>query len=96
MVHISAGNTERTIAFRRENGNYIWIGEQEIFEGPRKYTTEDGTFNEHLTLTYHIKRLSGFQPNQLNVDYRGTDARLSDRNDLSLAIVKPILREWGY
>src|SRR6266496_1624038 len=36
MLQISA-KTFRTIAFRKEDGNYVWIGEQETFEGPRKY-----------------------------------------------------------
>src|SRR5215470_3885235 len=38
MLHITA-KTSRTIAFRKENGKYVWIGEQESFQGPRKYKT---------------------------------------------------------
>ncbi|HZP33541.1 MAG TPA: hypothetical protein VFB23_09295 [Candidatus Acidoferrales bacterium] len=34
MLHITA-KTVRTIAFRKENGNYVWIGDQETFEGPK-------------------------------------------------------------
>lgn len=95
MLHITA-KTVRTIAFRRKNGNYIWIGEQERFEGPRKYKTEDGIFNEAVVLTYETQRISGHLLNQLNVAYLGEDHRLAGRSDLTLGAVKPILKEWGY
>jgi len=51
MLHID-GKTSRTIAFRSVGSGYEWIGEQEIFEGPRKYKTVDGEFLESITLTY--------------------------------------------
>lgn len=38
MLHITT-RTVRTIAFRKENGNYVWIGEQETFDGPKTYKT---------------------------------------------------------
>lgn len=95
MLQITA-KTYRTIAFRKEKGNYVWIGDQETFEGPKKYTTVDGTSNEAITLTYETQRVSGFPLNQLNVTYRGEDPRLASRNNLTLAAVKPILKEWGY
>src|SRR5262249_24997992 len=37
MLHIYS-KTSRTIAFRKIKNGYQWIGEQEIFEGPKKYT----------------------------------------------------------
>lgn len=95
MLHITA-KTVRTIAFRKENGNYVWIGEQETFEGPKTYKTVDGTFHEAITLTYETQNISGYPLNQLNVSYRGEDPRLADRNNLTLAMAKPILKEWGY
>lgn len=91
-----ATKTVRTITFRKDNGNYVWIGEQESFEGPKKYKTEDGTFNEAVILTYQTRRLSDYPLNQLSVTYRGEDPRLAGRNNLTLAVVKPILKEWGY
>jgi len=51
MLHID-GKTSRTIAFKSVGSGYDWIGEQEIFEGPRKYKTVDGEFLEPITLTY--------------------------------------------
>ena len=56
----------------------------------------DGVFNEAITLTYETQSISGYPLNQLNVTYRGEDPRLEGRNNLTLAVVKPILKEWGY
>jgi hypothetical protein len=95
MLHITT-KTVRTITFRKENGNYVWIGDQETFDGPKTYKTEDGTFHEAITLTYETQNISGYPLNQLNVTYRGEDPRLAGKNNLSLAAVKPILKEWGY
>jgi hypothetical protein len=95
MLHITA-RTFRTIAFRKENGNYVWVGDQETFEGPKKYTTVDGVFNEAITLTYETQSISGYPLNQLNVTYRGEGPRLEAPKQLTLAAVKPILKEWGY
>ena len=95
MLHITT-RTVRTIAFRRFDDKYIWIGEQESFVGPKKYKTEDGTFNEAIVLTYETQGISGYPLNQLNVTYHGEDPRLAGRNTLTLSFVKPILKEWGY
>jgi hypothetical protein len=95
MLHITT-KTVRTIAFRKENGKYVWVGEQESFEGPKKYKTVDGVFNEAVVLTYETQSISGYPLNQLNVTYRGEDTRLAGRNNLTLVVVKPILKEWGY
>jgi hypothetical protein len=95
MLHIAA-RTVRTIAFRRDDDTYIWIGEQESFVGPKKYKTVDGTFNEAIVLTYETQKVSGYPLNQLNVTYHGDDPRLADRSTLTLSAVKPILNEWGY
>ena len=97
MLHITA-KTVRTIAFQKENGNYVWIGDQEDFEGPKKYKTVDGIFNEAITLTYETQSISGsgYPVNQLNVTYRGEDPRLEAPKHLTLVAVKPMLKEWGY
>jgi len=95
MLHIYS-KTSRTIAFRKIKNGYQWIGEQEIFEGPKKYTTVDGTFNERICLTYEIENVSGYPSNRLNITYSGEDRRLADRDDLTLLVVRPIFHEWGY
>ena len=95
MLHINA-KTSRTIAFRKDDDHYVWIGDQEAFRGPKKYDTEDGVQTEQIVLTYEIQRVSGDRLNQLNVDYLGRDPRVADRQGLTLDDVKPILKEWGY
>ncbi len=95
MLHLG-GKTSRTIAFRKNTSDYFWIGEQEIFEGPKMYKSVDGTFHEEVTLTFEKEHVSGVPLNELNVSYRGEDPRLAGRVNLSLSDVKPILKEWGY
>ena len=95
MLHITTKSV-RTIAFRKESGNYFSIGEQETFEGPKTYKTVDGIFHEAITLTYETQDISGYPLNQLNVTYRGEDPRLAGQNNLALPVVRPILEEWGY
>jgi len=95
MLHISA-RTSRTIAFRKIDSGWGWIGDQEMFEGPKMVKTVDGTFPEHITLTYEIEHISGSPINQLTVDYVGEDPRLANKPNLALADVRPILKAWGY
>jgi hypothetical protein len=95
MLHLG-GNTSRTIAFRKNTSGYFWIGEQEMFEGPKMYKSVDGTFHEEVTLTFEKEHVSGVPLNKLNVSYMGEDSRLEGRVDLSLRDVRPILKEWGY
>jgi hypothetical protein len=95
MLHLS-GKTSRTIAFRKKADGYSWIGEQEIFQGPKEYKTVDGTFKEQISLTYEIEKVSGYPLNRLDVTYNGEDPRLAWPRQLSLGDVKPILKEWGY
>jgi hypothetical protein len=101
MLHFY-GKTSRTIAFRKTEAGYRWIGEQEIFQGPREYETDDGRFHEEISLTCEIEHVSGYPTNKLNILYVGDDPRLLGgsgstwRDDLTLEEVTPILREWGY
>lgn len=95
MLHIYS-KTSRTIAFRKTKDGYRWIGDQEIFEGPKEFKTPDGISHEILCLTYEIEPMSGHALNGLTIDYAGEDPRLRYPRKLALADVKPILKEWGY
>lgn len=94
MLHVYAKHQHRTIAFRRERGKLKWIHEQVIVDGPRKYATVDGTFNEQIDLTYETSRVAHYKLNQLNISYSGPDPVLSKKNDPSLADVKPLPDQW--
>ncbi len=96
MLHIEH-HTSRTISFRKQDGGFVWTGEQESFEGPKKYSSPDGTFNEGITLTYDKEKISGYPINVLNISYNGEDPRLSStRRTLTLTDIQPILKEWKY
>ena len=95
MLHFE-GRTSRTIAFKKDGSGYRWIGEQETFEGPDKYKTEDGPFNEAVVLTYEIESVSGYPLDRVNVTYRGENTRFSERDHLTLAEIGPLLKQWGY
>jgi len=96
MLHFY-GETSRTIAFRKTPAGWKWIHEQETFAGPNLYTNVDGIFHEEIVITYGIEPTSGNSPGKLQVQYQGDDSRLtsaSNRYDLTLAQVTPILAEW--
>lgn len=94
MLHVYA-ETSRTIAFRKTaDGSYEWIGEQEIFTGPRRYETADGVFNEQIVITYEKVPISGAPLNQVFITYIGDDPRLASKFFLTLQEVRPILEEW--
>jgi hypothetical protein len=95
MLHIS-GPTSRTVAFRRTQSGYEWIGEQEIFQGPKTYKTPDGEFKESITITFETVPLSGHPLNTVAVDYAGEDPELAWPRQLTLADVRPWLQRWGY
>jgi hypothetical protein len=94
MLHIYSNESSRTIAFLKTLEGYRWIHEQEIFTGPHKYSTVDGTVDEHIVITYETERVSGVPLNQINIDYYGDDPRLSYRSNLTLDDVIPVIAEW--
>ena len=94
IIHIYA-KTSRTIAFRKIANGYRWIHEQEVFQGPKQYTSVDGTLDEQIVLTFEVERVAGPTTNELAISYWGEDHRLASRHDLKLEDVSPILREWA-
>ncbi len=94
MLHVYSGNSQRTIAFLKTPDGYRWIHEQEIHTGPQRYTTSEGTSNEQIVITYETERVSGVPLNQINIIYFGEDPRLSQRSNLTLDDVIPIIEEW--
>jgi hypothetical protein len=94
MLHLT-GRTSRTIAFRKRGDGYVWIGEQETFEGPSSYTTVDGTFQEAITLTFETEVVSGVPLNSLNIRYHGDDPGIA-KSGLVLSAVNPVLQRWGF
>jgi hypothetical protein len=93
MLHVYSKQQSRTIAFKKVDGKMKWIHEQVVIEGPRKYSTVDGTFQEHVTFTYETSRVSDTVQDQLVVEYVGPEKALIGRK-LSPNDVKPLLEKW--
>jgi hypothetical protein len=91
MLHFYCKKTARTIAFRKKDDKYVWIGEQEVFYGPKQYTTPDGTFNEEIVMTYEIERVSGYLLNQLDIYYRGPDDLWKE---IKIEEALPLIKKW--
>jgi hypothetical protein len=97
MLHIY-GRTSRTIAFRKTESGFRWIGEQEIYTGPHTYDSVDGKYREQMTVTYKGEQVAmhGHPLKRLVITYHGEDSRLRHLRGLTWDEVRPILREWGY
>jgi hypothetical protein len=93
MLHIY-GKTSRTIAFKKVANEYIWIGEQEIYTGPRRYSTADGDSNEEVVVDYETVPLAGFPLSKLAVTYHGPDVALSRNLNRTLPEVQPMISKW--
>lgn len=94
MLHIY-GKTSRTISFEKSGSEIQWIGEQEIHNGPREYTTPDGTFNESITITYETKPISGHKLNTVNVGYLGPDSKILGYGKLTLGEAQNMINSWN-
>ena len=93
MLHVG-GRTRRTIAFRRAGEDYVWIHEQEIFEGPRTFDTPDGVQRESITITFESSSVSGAPLNKVSILYFGPD-EMGFVQDLPLRSGSPRAREMG-
>ena len=99
MLHYD-GNPNRTVAFRWDGRAYQWLGEQEVFDGPRTYDTPDGRLHEEVVISFYLPPMNGARG--LDIDYEGPDPKLafprSDRPDRSLTLeeLNPLLKEWGF
>ncbi len=99
MLHFG-GRTSRTIAFRWDGKACQWVGEQEIFEGPRMWDTPDGRFHEQVVITYYKQAVHGALQG-LTIQYLGPDEKLmmprkGPNYSLTLSEVNPMLEKWGY
>jgi hypothetical protein len=92
MLHVY-GDTSRTIAFRKTVTGYRWIGEQEIYQGPKWRQTVDGTFREEIDIEFQTEPGNGIPTNHLSIQYIGSDTNLTAR-EFTLAEVRPILKKW--
>jgi hypothetical protein len=98
MLHF-AGNPYRTISFRWDGKAYQWLGEQEVFEGPRTYETPDGRYHERVEITYSTERAFGTMKG-LHIQYDGPESMRAASPEtnwsLTVAEVNPLLKKWHF
>ena len=92
MLHVS-NKAEHYIAFRKQGQSYEWIGEQEVCEGPRKYSSENGVFNEEVEISFFHG--VPHKADGLWISYRGPDEKLEMNEALKPSDVQPLLQKWG-
>jgi hypothetical protein len=79
MLHVG-GRTSKTIAFKRNGKGYEWVGEQEMFEGPRTYESGDGKEKNTSPLPTTGCRSRGFRSTQSLSTTRAMSANSSGRS----------------
>jgi hypothetical protein len=94
--------SSRTVALKGDQGNYKWVSEQLVFNGPKRYTAGNQLVNEAITITCEVEQIA-YQGTNIPgtfVTYSGPDKRLVPSGHhvlgLPLSQVGPVLREWGY
>ena len=102
MLHIYLGErihsgTEWDVLFKRVNGQYRWIGEQETWTGPHGHMTPDGELvTESISISYNTQPGDGLgEVNTLQASYTGPETKLAEKDNLTLKDVQPILKQWG-
>lgn len=94
--------SEQNVFVKQVDGGQQWVGEQTIFYGPKRFTTDGVQGNEFITFTRDRERTvyRGVNIKDTLITYSGPDKRLAKTGtfttDLTVYDVGPILREWGY
>ena len=91
LLHIEGDRSYRTVAFVREDGEYVWIGEQESHRSGRTYMTPDGEENERIVVTYQERAIPG-GPAGLSITYSGPYEDISAQPTCEEAL--RVIREW--
>ena len=102
MLHIYSGErihsgTEWDVSFKRVNGQYQWIGEQETWTGTHGHRTPSGKLvTESISISYSTQPGLGIgEVNALQINYTGPDTKLASKYNLTLKDVQPTLKQWG-
>jgi hypothetical protein len=90
MLHIY-DKASHDVAFRKENGAYKWVGEQEVCRGPREYRTVNGRFKENVVISY-FEHVEG-QLDGLHIWYNRPEDPMG-LHEISVSTAKTILKAW--
>lgn len=92
-LHIYNDRVSRTVAFVWEDGQYVWIGEQETHYSGRTFMTPDGELLEKIVVTYHERPYgAGSEITGLMISYVGEGESIPIRPTCDQ--VRPYIREW--
>jgi hypothetical protein len=91
ILHIEGDRTYRTVTFVQEQGEYVWIGEQELHYSGRTYMTPDGELNERIVVTYYERTIDS-QPAGLSIFYAGAHETISANPTCEEAL--RVIRHW--
>jgi hypothetical protein len=91
MLHIEGDTSYRTVAFVWEDGEYVWISEQETHYSGRTYMTPDGKYDEHIVVSYS-KRARVGMPEGLLITYEGPYEDIPARPTCEEAL--RVIRDW--
>ena len=82
------GRSQYDVTFRMTNGQYEWVGESQMCEGPAEYENVDGHFHERIVISYfhYVTR----QYEGWHAGYWGPHNR-----ELSRSEAESIWKKWG-
>jgi hypothetical protein len=91
VLHIEGYRTYRTVSFVQEQGEYVWIGEQESHRSGRTYMTPDGELSEQIVISY-FEREVDLVPVGLTITYAGAHEDISANPTCEEAL--QVIRDW--
>lgn len=78
--------------FKQVNGQYVWTGEQENFDGPHTWKDGGGGVHKESIMISYQQKTEGMD---FDISYFGSDPRLQpDGKGLTPKDIRPILKEW--
>jgi len=92
-LHIAFDGGVNSLHFRKSEGDYKWISEQECYAAPGRWGSYGHPQAESIIITYQLEKVDGLPTNQIVVIYSGQNSRFAGRN-LTLAEVSSIRKEW--
>jgi hypothetical protein len=93
ILEIIGDKASRSVTFAWEDGQYVWIGEQEKHKSGRTFMTPDDELSERISVTYHA-RAYGIDGKRigLTILYIGEDRNIP--TELTCEEASSILQSW--
>ena len=93
LLEMAGEKVDRVVTFAWEDGQYVWIGEQEKHKSGRTFVTPDGELSERIAITYHDREY-GIDSKRvgLTILYIGEDPNIPTR--LTCEQASSLLQAW--